>query len=206
MMMKPFCDGNTRRDFLRVGTAGLFGMGVGLPQLLAADQVKSPGTKDVSLIFVFLHGGLSTIDTFDLKPDAPAEFRGEFKPINTSVPGIQICEHLPSVAKTMDHISLIRSFRHHNSDHGPADHYMLTGYFPTAGFNPNLNPNNQRPSHGSIIAKKARAARIGSALCLRCPKCIRALAAPTWAPRPLRLESTPTRTPRTSVCRTSCRP
>jgi hypothetical protein len=54
----------------------------------------------------------------------------------------------------MDHISLIRSFRHHNSDHGPADHYMLTGYFPTAGFNPNLNPNNQRPSHGSIIAKK----------------------------------------------------
>jgi uncharacterized protein (DUF1501 family) len=153
-MMKPFCDGRSRRDFLRVGTASLFGMGVGLPQLLAADKLKSPGTKDVSLIFVFLHGGLSTIDTFDLKPDAPAEFRGEFNSINTNVPGVQVCEHLPSVAKVMDHISLIRSFRHHNSDHGPADHYMLTGYFPTAGFNPNLNPNNQRPSHGSIIAKK----------------------------------------------------
>jgi uncharacterized protein (DUF1501 family) len=145
-----FCDGYSRRDFLRVGTAGVFGMGLGLPQLLA----KSPGTKDVSLIFVFLHGGLSTIDTFDLKPDAPAEFRGEFNPIATNLPGVQVCEHLPSVAKVMDHVSLIRSFRHHNSDHGPADHYMLTGYFPQAGFNPNLNPNNQRPSHGSIVAKK----------------------------------------------------
>jgi len=152
--MKPFCDGQTRRDFLRVGSAGLFGMGFGLPQMLAADRVKSPGTKDVSLIFVFLHGGLSTIDTFDLKPDAPAEFRGEFNPIATNLPGYKVCEHLPHVAKVMDHLSVIRSFRHHNSDHGPADHYMLTGYFPTAGFNPNLNPNNQRPSHGSIIAKK----------------------------------------------------
>jgi hypothetical protein len=154
MELTRFCDGRTRRDFLRVGTASLFGMGLGLPQLLAADKAKSPGTKDVSLIFVFLHGGLSTIDTFDLKPDAPAEFRGEFKPMATCVPGYSICEHLPSVAKVMDHFSVIRSFRHHNSDHGPADHYMLTGYFPQAGFNPNLNPNNQRPSHGSIIARK----------------------------------------------------
>ncbi|MSR53143.1 MAG: DUF1501 domain-containing protein [Gemmataceae bacterium] len=152
--MKPFCDGQTRRDFLRVGSAGLFGMGLGLPQMLAADRLKSPGTKDVSLIFVFLHGGLSTIDTFDLKPEAPAEFRGEFNPIATNLPGYKVCEHLPHVAQVMDHLSVIRSFRHHNSDHGPADHYMLTGYFPTAGFNPSLNPNNQRPSHGSIIAKK----------------------------------------------------
>ncbi len=54
----------------------------------------------------------------------------------------------------MDKLSLIRSFRHHNSDHGPADHYMLTGYFPQAGFNPGLSPNNQRPAHGAIIARK----------------------------------------------------
>ena len=108
----------------------------------------------MSLIFLFLHGGLSTIDTWDLKPDAPAEFRGEFKPIDTNVPGIQICEHLPQVARQMDKFSLVRSFRHHNSDHGPADHYMLTGYFPQAGFNPSLSPNNQRPAHGSIIARK----------------------------------------------------
>ena len=151
---RTYCDGRSRRDFLRAGTAGLFGMGLGLPQILAADKAKSSGTKDVSLIFVFLHGGLSTIDTFDLKPDAPAEFRGEFGPIPTNVPGVQVCEHLPSVAKVMDRVSLIRSFRHHNSDHGPADHYMLTGYFPQAGFNPNLNPNNQRPSHGSIVARQ----------------------------------------------------
>jgi uncharacterized protein (DUF1501 family) len=153
-MKRAFCDGRTRRDFLRVGSASLFGMSIGLPQLLAADRVKSPGTRDVSLILVFLKGGQSTIDTFDLKPDAPAEFRGEFNPISTNVPGTQVCEHLRHVAKVMDRVSLIRSFRHHNSDHGPADHYMLTGYFPLAGFNPNLSPNNQRPSHGSIIAKK----------------------------------------------------
>src|SRR5262245_39473652 len=128
-MTKPYCDGRTRRDFLRVGTASLFGMGLGLPQLLAAERTKSLAHKDVSLIFVFLHGGLSTIDTFDLKPDAPAEFRGDFNPIATNVTGLQVCEHLPHVAKGMDQISLIRSFRHHNSDHGPADHYMLTGYF-----------------------------------------------------------------------------
>src|SRR6476661_709331 len=101
-MTRTFCDGRSRRDFLCVGTAGLFGLNLGVPQLLAADRVKSPGTKDVSLIFVFLHGGLSTIDTFDLKPDAPAEFRGEFHPINSNVPGIQVCEHLPKTARQMD--------------------------------------------------------------------------------------------------------
>ena len=138
---------------MRLGTAGLFGFGVGLPQFLAS-QATSKTSKEVSLIFVFLHGGLSTIDTFDLKPDAPTEFRGDFKPIATNVKGVQICEHLGKVSQVMDKVSLIRSFRHHNSDHGPADHYMLTGYFPQSGFNPNLNPNNQRPSHGSIIARK----------------------------------------------------
>ena len=64
----------------------------------------------------------------------------------------------------MDKIALIRSFRHHNSDHGPADHYMLTGYFPTAGFNPTLNPNNQRPAHGAVIARTLGAARLRAAL------------------------------------------
>jgi hypothetical protein len=150
-----FCDGLARRDFLRVGTAGLFGLT--LPNLLkrqarAAEKGHSP--KDVSLIFLFLHGGLSTIDSWDLKPDAPAEFRGDFKPIDTNIPGIRVGELLPRVARHMDRFSLVRSFRHHNSDHGPADHYMYTGYFPGAGFNPNLNPNNQRPAHGSIIAKR----------------------------------------------------
>jgi uncharacterized protein (DUF1501 family) len=154
---RSFCDGIARRDFLRLGTAGAFGLGLTLPDLLAqqaraAEQSRSP--RDVSLIFLFLHGGLSTIDTFDLKPDAPAEFRGDFKPIASNVPGVHIGEHLPKLAQNMDKLALIRSFRHHNSDHGPADHYLLTGYFPQAGFNPGLNPNNQKPAHGAVIARK----------------------------------------------------
>lgn len=148
-----YCDNLPRRDFLRLGTAGFFGLGLGLPQLLAAESKPLGQTKEISLIYVFLKGGLSTIDTFDMKPDAPADFRGDFKPIDSNVPGIQVCEHLPKTSKIMDHFSLIRGFRHHNSDHGPADHYMLTGYFPQPGFNPNLSPNNQRPCFGSIISK-----------------------------------------------------
>lgn len=144
-----------RRDLLRVGAASLFGASFGLPTLLARQAAAGPtGRGDTSLIILFLKGGLSTIDTLDLKPEAPVEFRGEFKPISTSVPGVQICEHLPRVAGQMDKFSLIRSFGHRNSNHGQADHYMLTGYHPLAGFNPSLKPNNQRPSHGSIIARK----------------------------------------------------
>jgi uncharacterized protein (DUF1501 family) len=152
-----FCDGIPRRDFIRLGSAGLLGSTFSLPALLATQSLaatKSPTTKDLSLIFIFLQGGLSTIDTWDLKPDAPAEFRGEFKPIATNVPGIQVGEHVPKLARQMDKFALLRSFRHHNSDHGAADHYMLTGYFPAAGFNAGLKPNNQRPAHGSIIARK----------------------------------------------------
>jgi uncharacterized protein (DUF1501 family) len=155
MTARSFCDGLSRRDALRIGTAGLFGLGLTLPRLLELQAAAPPRKRrDVSLIYLFLHGGLSTIDTWDMKPDAPAEFRGEFKPIKTNVRGIEVCEHLPKMAKVMDRLSLVRSFRHHNSDHGPADHYMLTGYFPTAGFNPNLTPNNQKPAVGSIIARK----------------------------------------------------
>lgn len=151
MTVKRFCNGVTRRDFIHLGAASAFGFGLNLPTLLRASERTS---RDVSLIFLNLHGGLSTIDTFDMKPDAPVEFRGEFRPIATNVTGIQICEHLPRLARQQDKYSLIRSFRHHNSDHGAADHYMLTGYFPQAGFNPGLTPNNQRPAHGSVIARK----------------------------------------------------
>src|SRR5262245_23764115 len=154
---RSFCDGLRRRDFLTLGTAAALGLGLTLPELLqvqarAAEQGKQ--TRDVSLLFLFLHGGLSTIDTWDLKPDAPAEFKGEFAPADTNVPGVRISELMARVARQMDRFSLIRSFRHHNSDHGPADHYIHTGYFPQAGFNPNLKPNNQRPAHGAIIARK----------------------------------------------------
>jgi hypothetical protein len=109
---------------------------------------------DISLIILFLQGGLSTIDTLDLKPNAPAEFRGEFNPIDTVIPGMQIGEHIPLVAKQADKFSLIRSFTHGNSGHGQADHYILTGYHPTPAFESSLKPNNERPSHGAIISHK----------------------------------------------------
>lgn len=153
-----YCDGLRRRDLLHYGAAGMLGFGVSLPQLLAAGAGvgAAPGRdrSDMSLIIVFLQGGLSTIDTWDMKPDAPAEFRGEFNPISTCVPGIQLCEHLPRLSQQMDKFALVRSFTNPNSDHGPADHYMLTGYRPGAGFNGGLKPNNQKPAHGAVIARK----------------------------------------------------
>jgi hypothetical protein len=157
MTTTSFCDGFARRDFVRLGLSGLFGAGLSLPRLLQAEATRAgKAIKDrgLSVIYVFLKGGLSTIDTLDMKPQAPAEFRGEFDPAPTNVPGIQICDLLPKIALQMDKFALLRGFWHKNSDHGPADHYMLTGYFPQAGFNPNLNPNNVRPSLGSIVAKK----------------------------------------------------
>ena len=158
-MKRPgrFCDGIQRRDFLQFGAAGAFGMGVSLSQVLqsqASDRSQGRTSKDVSLIVVFLQGGLSTIDTWDMKPEAPVEFRGEFSPISSSVPGIQICEHLPRIAKIQDKFSLVRSFGHGDSNHGSADHAMLTGYAPGAGFNGGLKPNNQKPCVGSIVSKE----------------------------------------------------
>lgn len=158
MSVKRFCNGVTRRSFLQIGVASVFGLGLNLPTILEASErasrVSGGSTRDVSFIFLFLHGGLSTIDTWDMKPEAPAEFRGEFRQRQTNVNGIQVCEHLPRSSQQMDKFSLVRSFRHHNSDHGAADHYMFTGYFPGAGFNPSLTPNNQRPCFGSVIARK----------------------------------------------------
>ena len=152
---RNFCDRVRRRDVLKIGAAGALGLGVTLPQVLRNQVCADDQTKnDVSLIIVFLQGGISTIDTWDMKPDAPVEFRGEFNPINTNVSGIQLCEHLPRVAQQADKFSLVRSFGHRDSGHGPADHYMLTGYLPGAGFNGGLSPNNQRPAHGAVIARQ----------------------------------------------------
>lgn len=149
MTNRPFCDRISRRNALRVGAVGSLAGAIGLPRLLAGER---PAKDDVSLIILFLQGGLSTIDTLDLKPDAPAEFRGEFSPIDTNVRGIQVCEHLPGIAKVADKFTLLRNFTHTNSGHGLADHWMLTGYAPRPGFNTGLKPNNQFPSHGSIVA------------------------------------------------------
>jgi hypothetical protein len=115
-----------RRAFLRAGSIPLFGLG--LPQLLRGRETAgaAPG-KARSCIVLFMWGGPAQQDTWDLKPDAPAQYRGEFKPIATSIPGIQICEHLPMLARRMDRLSLIRSMTHDDVDHTSATHCMLTG-------------------------------------------------------------------------------
>ena len=153
--MRDYCDGINRRDALRAG-AGAFGLTLQSllqRQATAAEKGTDNRRDDVSLIVLFLKGGLSTIDTLDMKPHAPSEFRGEFDPIATNVPGIEVCNHLPRLSRVADKFALLRSFTHTDSNHGPADHWMLTGYAPRAGFNPSLKPNNQFPSLGSIVAK-----------------------------------------------------
>jgi len=102
-----FCDGVSRRNFLKIGALGLGGLA--LPQLLAAESASGIRRSHKAVIMVFLPGGPSHQDMFDLKMDAPSEIRGEFKPIATNVPGIQICEHLPRMAKLADKYSIIRS-------------------------------------------------------------------------------------------------
>lgn len=110
-----FCDGRSRRDFLKIG--GLAMGGLSLPDLLRAEsaQGQKPGHKAV--IMVFLPGGPSHQDIFDLKPDAPSEIRGEFKPIGTNVDGLQICELLPRLARQMDKCTVIRSMADCDTSH-----------------------------------------------------------------------------------------
>jgi len=166
-MGRSFCDGVNRRSFLRVGAASVFGLGVNLSDLCQLSAFTDSPANDMSLIYIFLRGGLSTIDTFDLKSDAPSDIRGPFDSIATSVPGFRICEHLPRTAQHCENFSVIRSFTHPNSDHGQADHYMLTGRLPGAGFNGGLTPNNQHPSFGSTIAHQLGArGPISPYLCL----------------------------------------
>jgi hypothetical protein len=118
-----------RRHFLQVGGSSL--LGVGLSQVLAGRAASSPTAprqgRARSVIMVLLTGGAAHHDTFDMKPDAPAEIRGEFSPISTTVPGIQICEHLPRLAQRMQHWALVRSFSHRENGHLPATHRLLTG-------------------------------------------------------------------------------
>src|SRR3954470_11986655 len=94
---RGFCDGVSRRDFLRLG--GLAMGGLSLPGLLRAEAASGAKSRHKAVIMVFLAGGPPHQDTFDLKPDAPSEIRGEFRPIPTNLPGLSICEHLPRLAR-----------------------------------------------------------------------------------------------------------
>ncbi|MCA9142473.1 MAG: DUF1501 domain-containing protein [Planctomycetaceae bacterium] len=138
-----------RRRLLQAGGLSLFGLG--LPELLAAD-VRQPLDASFgrakSCILLFMWGGPAHQDTWDLKPDAPVEVRGEFKPISTNVPGIQICEHFPELATRTDQLAIVRSMTHTDVNHTSGTHYMLTGEPPPA----NTDVRVQWPHVGSVLA------------------------------------------------------
>lgn len=126
------CDGISRRDWLHFG--GLTALGVGLSDwfsLRAAAGPLASAPKATSCVLVWLDGGPSHLETFDMKPDAPAEVRGPLRPTATSVPGIEICELLSSTAKLMDHVAIVRSVTSPLGEHNFASHYLLSGYQPT---------------------------------------------------------------------------
>jgi hypothetical protein len=133
-----FCDGVSRRNFLRIGALGLGGLA--LPQLLRAEAQSGVKRSHKAVIMIFLPGGPSHQDMFDLKMDAPSEIRGEFRPINTNVSGIQICEHLPKIAQLMDKSILIRSIVGATGGHdaiqcltGRTNRKMPAGGWPSLG-------------------------------------------------------------------------
>lgn len=145
----------TRRFALQAGAVGLLGLGTGDLAALAASASKRPAK---ACIFIFLSGGLAQHDSFDLKPDAPAEVRGEFKPIDTRTPGIRICEHLPMLAQRSHLWALVRSLTHKSNDHSLGHHIMLTGRSDTpTGFNPSKPQPTDWPAIASIVGATTRA-------------------------------------------------
>jgi hypothetical protein len=145
---RTFCDGVSRRNFLQIGA---FGAGLTLADMLrmraatAADNAgKQPTRSQRAAIMIYLPGGPSHVDTYDLKPEAPAEFKGEFKPIDTNVPGVQICEHMPLQAKMWDKLACVRSIV---SVDEHSDSLVMTGY-PDR-----VNRTADHPCFGSVVSK-----------------------------------------------------
>jgi hypothetical protein len=151
MKRGPACAGPlTRRHFLKIGSLALGGLAVNglLPWRLAAQDSRR-SEPDTSVILIWLPGGPPHMETYDMKPDAPAEYRGDFRPIKTNVPGIDVCELLPRHARIADRFSLIRSIAHTFSDHGGGHKKFLTGRDPMSpvGFV------NDYPAVPSMVAK-----------------------------------------------------
>lgn len=144
----------SRRVVLQAGAVGVLGLGVG--ELNALRAAGGSGGKAGSVIFIFLSGGLGQHDSFDPKPDAPADIRGEFKPIATRTPGVHICEHLPLLAARSDRWALVRSLTHKSNEHSAGHHMMLTGRsdLPT-GFNPSAPKPTDHPSIAAIATAVA---------------------------------------------------
>ena len=141
-----------RRSFLKAGMLGATGLS--LSQLLRLEAQAAPGhrrERKPSVIILWMRGGPSHIDMWDPKPDAPAEYRGEFGVMNTKVPGILLTDMLPMSARIMDKWSIVRSLHHHDAGHSTGDQICFTGY--NAGPNPDENI---YPSCGSIVVQAAR--------------------------------------------------
>src|SRR2546423_3671931 len=138
-----FCDGISRRNFLKIGALGLGGLA--LPELLEAEARAGIRRSHKAIIMIYLPGGPLHQDMFDLKSEAPSEIRGEFKPIKTKVPGIQICEHLPRMASIMDKLVPIRSMVGAEDNH--YDYQCLTGRLKRT------EPPGGWPSIGAAISK-----------------------------------------------------
>src|SRR4051794_8843830 len=146
-----YCDGVSRRSFLQLGVAGM--AAVGLPGLLRAkeESARSLGrTKDTSVILLWLDGGPGHMDMYDMKPAAPAEYRGIWKPIRTAVPGFDVTELFPKQARVTDKFSMVRSLHHDTGDHFAGGHRMLTS---RAGRVSGAKTAGEYPSLGSIVAK-----------------------------------------------------
>jgi hypothetical protein len=138
---QSFCDGISRRNFLKIGA---FGAGLSLAEMLRLRAVASTGSSNKAAIMIFLPGGPSHLDMYDLKPDAPKEFRGEFKPIATNVPGVQICELFPLQARMWDKLAVIRSVV---SVEEHSDSLVMTG------FSENTNVTAHHPSFGAVVSR-----------------------------------------------------
>lgn len=138
----------SRRNFLSTGLKAGALLGLSMTDLFEAEEAQAAGLQGAtaqSAVVIWLGGGASHLDTFDLKPDAPAEIRGQFNPINTKADGMQISEHLPLLAQHADKFSLIRSMTTGEAAHERGTHYMLTGFQPLPGFGV--------PSYGAVASK-----------------------------------------------------
>jgi hypothetical protein len=152
---RRYCDGLSRRSFLQLGVAGM--AAVGLPRVLRARE-HSGSPKDTSVILIWLDGGPSHMDLYDLKPDAPAEYRGIWKPVRTRIPGFDITELFPRQAKVTDKFSVVRSLYHDTGDHFAGGHRMLTAKdLGVSG----ANTEGKFPSIGSIAARELGPRRAG---------------------------------------------
>ncbi len=151
------CRAPTRRHLLKVGGLGL--LGLHLPALPRAEATAARSRKARARAVIFLHqfGGPSHHDTLDMKPDAPAEVRGEFRPIPTAVPGLRVCERLPRLARVAGKFALVRSLHHEMKNHNSAAYYSLTGHAPPTDDQRLRDTRDLFPAYGSVVSRFAPA-------------------------------------------------